>query len=101
MTLKHIVNYESTQIILIALLNKRDDISSSSSEWKFLTTRIANQISGLRKTGIDIKTKSEKIPNSNKHYGRYILVQNEDNIKRVNLLIEMLEPIISHGKMEN
>ncbi len=101
MTLEYIVNYESTERILKALLDDRDDISSISSEWKYLTTRIANQISALRKTGIEIETRNVKIPNSKKYYGRYLLIQNENNIKRVNLLLEMLSTKISHGKMEN
>jgi len=76
MSLEHIINYEATSKILKALLNNEEDISSSSSEFRFLTTRITNQISSLRKSGIDIETKTVKVPDSKKYYGRYILVQN-------------------------
>ncbi len=91
MTLEHIINHESSQRILKALLNGDEDISSSVSEWKFLTTRITNQISALRKSGIDIDTKTVKVPDSRKYYGRYVLVQDEQNIERAVLLLEKLE----------
>lgn len=91
MDLEHIVNYESCQRILKALLNGDEDISSSSSEFRFLTTRITNQISSLRKSGIDIETKTVKVPDSRKYYGRYVLVQDEQNIERAVLLLEKLE----------
>ncbi len=91
MDLEHIVNYESCQRILKALLNGDEDISSSSSEFRFLTTRITNQISSLRKSGIEIETKTVKVPDSRKYYGRYVLVQDEQNIERAVLLLEKLE----------
>ena len=81
MSIEQLVNYEASQRILKALLNGDEDVSCVASEWKFLTTRITNQISALRKSGIDIETKIVKMPDSNKHYGRYILVQDENNIK--------------------
>ena len=91
MTLEHIQNYESSQRILKALLDGEEDISSSSSEWRYLTTRITNQISALRKSGIDIETKTVKVPDSRKYYGRYVLAQDEQNIERAVLLLEKLE----------
>ena len=95
MTLEYIQNYESSQRILKALLEGDDDISSSSSERKFLTTRITNQISALRKSGIDIETKTVKTPDTNKYYGRYALVQDEDNINRAIALLEKIEAKLS------
>lgn len=91
MTLEYIQNYESSQRILKALLDGEEDISSSSSEWKYLTTRITNQISALRKSGIDIETKTVKVPDSRKYYRRYVLVQDQQNIERAILLLEKLE----------
>ena len=91
MTLEHIINHESSQRILKALLDGEEDISSSSSEWKYLTTRITNQISALRKSGIDIETKTVKVPDSRKYYGRYVLVQVVQYIVRAVLLLEKLE----------
>ena len=95
MTLEYIQNYESSQRILKALLDGEEDISSSSSEWKYLTTRITNQISSLRKSGIDIDTKTVKVPDSRKYYGRYVLVQDDKNIERAILLLEKLEEKLS------
>ena len=91
MTLEHIQNYESCQRITKALLEGDEDLSSNSSEWKYLTTRITNQISSLRKSGIDIETKTVKVPDSRKHYGRYVLVQDDKNIEKAILLLEKLE----------
>lgn len=91
MTLEHIINHESSQRILKALLDGEEDISSSSSEWRYLTTRITNQISALRKSGIDIETKTVKVPDSRKYYGRYVLAQDKQNIERAVLLLEKLE----------
>ncbi len=90
-SLEHIINIESSQRILKALLEGDEDISSSSSEWKYLTTRITNQISSLRKSGIEIETKTVKVPDSKKYYGRYVLVQNDKNIEKAILLLEKLE----------
>ena len=91
MTLEYIQNYESSQRILKALLGGDNDISSCSSERKFLTTRITNQISALRKSGIDIETRTVKVPDSKKHYGRYVLAQDDRNIEKAILLLEKLE----------
>ena len=91
MTLEYIQNCESSQRILKALLDGDEDISSSSSELKYLTTRITNQISALRKSGIKIDTKTVKVPDSKKHYGRYVLVQDDKNIENAILLLEKLE----------
>ena len=60
MSIEQLVNYEASQRILKALLNGDEDVSCVASEWKFLTTRITNQISALRKSGIDIETKSKR-----------------------------------------
>ena len=95
MTLEKIVNYESSQRILKALLDGEEEVSSVSSEWKYLTTRITNQISSLRKSGIDIDTKTVKIPESKKHYGKYVLVQDDKNIEKAILLLEKLEEKLS------
>ena len=95
MSINQLVNYEATQRILRALLNGDEDISSAASEWKFLTTRITNQISALRKSGIDIETKTAKVPDSNKYYGRYVLVQDEENINRAIALLEEIEEKLS------
>ena len=91
MTLEHIINHESSQRILKALLDGEEDISSSSSEWRYLTTRITNQISALRKSEIDIDTKTVKVPDSRKYYGRYVLDKDEQKIERAVLLLEKLE----------
>lgn len=91
MSINHLINYESTQRILIALLEGAEDITSASSETKYLTTRISNQIVGLRKSGIDIETKTVKVPNKNKFYGRYVLVKDKENIENAISLLEELE----------
>lgn len=95
MSLEHIINYEATSRILKALLNNEEDISSSSSEFRFLTTRITNQISSLRKSGIDIETKTVKVSDSKKYYGRYELVKEESNINNAVLLLEQIEVKLS------
>ncbi|MCT7505518.1 helix-turn-helix domain-containing protein [Aliarcobacter cryaerophilus] len=91
MSINHLINYESTERILNALLNGAEDISSASSETKYLTTRISNQIVGLRKSGIKIETKTVKVPSSNKFYGRYVLVKDKENIENAISLLEELE----------
>ena len=95
MNIEQFANYEATIRILKALLNCDEDISCVASEWKFLTTKITNQISALRKSGIDIETKIVKMPDSNKRYGRYILVQDENNINRTITLLEKIEEKLS------
>lgn len=95
MELQSINNYESCQRILKALLDGDEYISSSASEFKFLTTRITNQISSLRKNGIDIETKTVKVPDSKKYYGRYVLVQDEKNVKNAIVLLEKIEDKLS------
>ncbi len=91
MSLEYIINYESTARILKALLNNEPDICSRDSEYKYLTTRITNQISGLRASGIEIKTVVVKIPGTKKHYGRYVLEQDENNVSKAIFLLEMIE----------
>ena len=95
MSIEQFANYEATIRILKALLNCDEDISCVASEWKFLTTKITNQISALRKSGIDIETKTVKIPDTNKYYGRYTLIQDEDNINRAISLLEKIEEKLS------
>lgn len=91
MTLDNIINYESTALILKGLLDNDPDMCSKNSEVKYLTTRIANQIGGLRSTGIEIETKIVKVSSSKKHYGRYVLTQTEGNISAAIFLLEMIE----------
>ncbi len=90
-----VINYESSSLILKALLNNDDDISMNNSVIRFLTTRITNVINGLRNSEINISTKTVKIPNSKKHYGRYVLVQDDKNIKNAILLLEKIEVKLS------
>ena len=89
--LSNVYNYEATHRVLKALLEDHKDISSKDSETRFLTTRITNVINGLRNSGIDIETKTVKIEKTKKHYGRYVLVQDDENIKRAILLLEKIE----------
>lgn len=95
MNLECIRNYESSLKVGDSLLNNDKDISSRNSESRFLTSRISNVILGLRNSGIEIDTKTVKIPGTKKHYGRYVLVQKEENIKKLILLLEQLEVKIS------
>lgn len=95
MSINQLVNYEATQRILNALLSDDKDISSAASDWKFLTTRITNQICALRKIGINIETITVKVPDSNKYYGRYSLIKEEENIKKAIALLEEIEEKLS------
>jgi len=95
MNLEHITGREATARILKALLDNEEDISSSSSESRFLTTRITNQINGLRNSGIEIKTITVNVPGTKKYYGRYELIKEEENITNAVLLLEQIEVKLS------
>lgn len=80
---------ESTALILSALLEDDPRITALDG-WRFKTTRITNHICALREDGLLIETEMMKVE-SGKRYGRYRLVQSDDNIKRAIELLEQIE----------
>lgn len=93
MDLSKIINYESSVLILKALLENKKEVSLRCSEMYFLTSNITKQINILRSIEIDIKT--EVNTDVDFHYAKYTLVQDEDNIKRTVLLLEKIEVQLS------
>lgn len=79
---------ESTALILRALLEDDPRITALDG-WRFKTTRITNHICALRDDGLQIETEMLKA-DSGKRYGRYRLVESDDNIRHT---IEQLENI--------
>ena len=70
-------------IILQALENQNDEVSSWRSEERFRTTRITNEINYIRnKLGIDIITTMVRKPNA-RPYGKYHLKKSKENLEKV------------------
>ena len=87
---------ESTALILRALLEDDPRITALDG-WRFKTTRITNHICALRDDGLQIETEMLKA-DSDKRYGRYVLVNSDANIK---LAIGVLESVENRlGKAE-
>jgi len=78
------------KLILEALLRRDNDITALNG-MKFLTTRITNHITELRKKGLEIKTKTIKTDDT--YYGKYQLVQSEANIKKAYALLEKIQVV--------
>lgn len=93
MDLTKIINYESSVLILKALLENKKEVCLRCSEMYFLTSNISKQINILRNIDIDIKM--EVNTDEDFHYAKYTLVQDEENIKRTILLLEKLEVKLS------
>jgi len=86
---------EATGLIVRALLDDDPRITALDG-WRFRTTRITNHICALREDGLSIETEMVKA-DSGKRYGRYRLLQSDDNMKRA---IELLEQIESRYQNE-
>ncbi len=70
-------------IVLQALENQKDEVSSWRSEERFKTTRITNEISYIRNTlNIGVITDMVRKPNA-RPYGKYSLKRSEDNLQKV------------------
>ena len=80
---------ESTALILRALLEDDPRITALDG-WRFKTTRITNHICALRDDGLQIETEMLKA-DSGKRYGRYRLIDSDENIKRAIALLENIE----------
>jgi len=85
--MKNIFNVSSS-LVLKALL--RDDDITALNGGRYLTTRITNTINGLRDAGVQIKTEIIRT-DSKKWYGRYKLVQTEQNIRKATEILEQIE----------
>jgi len=85
----------STILTLKALLQDDENITALDGG-RFLTTRITNIILDLRGRGLKINTEMLTSPTTGKRYGRYKLIQSDENIK---LAIEILEQLES--KLQN
>ncbi len=80
---------ESTALILKALLRGDDDVTALNGG-SYLTTRITNHICKLREDGLQIET--EILSNDNgKRFGRYRLIESDQNIKKAIELLETIE----------
>lgn len=74
---------QAVLIVLQALDNQVNEISSFRSEERFKTTRITNEISYIRNTlGIEVITDMVRKPNA-RPYGKYRLKRSTKNLKRV------------------
>jgi len=74
---------QAVMIVLHALDNQVDEISSFRSEERFKTTRITNEISYIRNTlGVEVITDTVRKKNA-KRYGKYRLKRSKENLKRV------------------
>lgn len=80
----------STLLVLKALLRGDENITALDGG-RFLTTRLTNIISKLRKKGLKIETETLTSEATGKKYGRYKLIQTDNNIKLVIKLIEKIE----------
>ena len=74
-------------IVLQALENEAQEVSSWRSEERFRTTRISNEICYIRNTlGIDVITKMVRKPNA-RPYGKYQLKRSVKNLEKVSKYI--------------
>jgi len=86
--MKNIFNVSSS-LVLKALLRGDDDITALNGG-RYLTTRITNIINGLRDAGVQIETETIRT-DSKKWYGRYKLIQTEQNIRKATEILEQIE----------
>jgi len=87
----------STILILKALVQGDESITALDGG-RFLTTRITNHICYLRDRNLKIETEMLTSPTTGKRYGRYMLVQTDENIK---LAIELIEELEQKYQMMN
>lgn len=80
---------EASRLILWALLEDDPRITALDG-WRFKTTRITNHICALRDDGLQIETEMVKA-DSAKRFGRYRLIDSDDNFKRAIELLESIE----------
>lgn len=74
---------QAVLIVLHALDNQANEISSYRSEERFKTTRITNEISYIRNTlGIEVITDIVRKANA-RPYGKYRLKRSKENLKKV------------------
>jgi hypothetical protein len=74
-------------IVLNALINEDEEVSSWRSEENFRITRITNEISYIRnKLDIEIVTEMVRKPNA-RPYGKYHLKRSENNLEKVSKYI--------------
>ena len=79
----------SSYLVLKALLRGDEDITALNGG-RYLTTRIANIINGLRDAGVQIETEIIRA-GSKKWYGRYKLIQTEHSIRKATEILEQIE----------
>ncbi len=79
---------EATALVIKALMDG-DEITALNGG-KFLTTRVANHICALREDGLQIETETIRTVNK-KWYGRYRLIDSEENYRRAIELLEHIE----------
>lgn len=77
----------SKKLIIEALLRGDNDVTALNG-MRFLTTRITNHITELRKSGLEIETKI--IKTNHACYGAYYLIQIEENIALAYKMLENL-----------
>lgn len=78
---------QAVLIVLQALDNQANEISSFRSEERFRTTRITNEISYIRNTlNIEVITDIVRKPNA-RPYGKYRLKRSEKNLKKVKKIL--------------
>ena len=73
-------------IVLHALVDETEEVSTLRSEERFSTTRLTNEIDTLRNElsiDIDMNRVYYDPLNKRKYYGKYTLVQSPKNLKRV------------------
>ena len=77
-------------IVLHALVDDIEEISTLRSEARFSTTRMSNEIDTLRnKLGVDIDMHRVYYDprNKRKYYGKYTLVQTQKNLEKVKKIL--------------
>ena len=78
-------------VVLHALNDKKEEVSTLRSQERFSTTRISNEIHTLRnELGVEIKMDRVYYDplNKRKHYGKYTLVQSQKNLMKVNEILK-------------
>ena len=89
----------SKSLILKALLAGDENITALDGG-RFLCTRITNHITNLRARNLKIETETLISPITGKKYGRYKLIQTDENIKLAIELLEEIEQKLSNDELK-
>ena len=91
----------TSKLLISKALLQGDENITALDGGRFLTTRITNIITYLRNgRGLKIETETLTSPTTGKRYGRYMLVQTDENIKLAIKLIEEFEQKLSNNELK-